>query len=90
MHLDNCQRHNRRDNGRRRPIVHDKIAPTFRILPCPPRSTRMRPLVSGLVDDQILIVINDLLTQITAVFVTIGGASDGSGTRTKTTGNYRG
>jgi hypothetical protein len=54
------------------------------------RSTRMRPLVSGLVDDQILIVINDLLTQITAVFVTIGGASDGSGTRTKTTGNYRG
>ena len=56
----------------------------------PPRSTRMRPLVSGLVDDQILIVINDLLTQITAVFVTIGGASDGSGTRTKTTGNYRG
>jgi len=50
----------------------------------------MRPLVSGLVDDQILIVINNLLTQITAVFVTIGGASDGSGTRTKTTGNYRG
>src|ERR1700730_547040 len=37
------------------------------------------------------VVINDLLTQITAVFVTIGGggASNGSGTRTKTTGNYR-
>src|SRR6266550_5078855 len=37
------------------------------------------------------VVINDLLTQITAVFVTIGGggASNGSGTRTTTTGNYR-
>lgn len=34
--------------------------------------------------------INDLLTQITAVFVTIGATSNGSGTRTKTTGNYRG
>jgi hypothetical protein len=37
-----------------------------------------------------VVMINDLLTQITAVFVTIGGASNGSGTRTKTTGNYRG
>src|ERR1700730_654872 len=37
------------------------------------------------------VVINDLLTQLTAVFVTIGGggASNGSGTCTKTTGNYR-
>ena len=37
------------------------------------------------------VVINDLLTQITAVFVTIGGggASNGSGTRTTTTGHYR-
>src|SRR5436309_5703706 len=33
------------------------------------------------------VVINDLLTQITAVFVTIRGASNGSGT--KTTGNCR-
>src|SRR6266403_794712 len=36
-------------------------------------------------------LLNDLLTQITAVFVTIGGggASNGSGTRTTTRGNYR-
>jgi hypothetical protein len=33
------------------------------------------------------VVINDLLTQITAVFVTIRGASNGSGA--KTTGNCR-
>src|SRR5437016_4899984 len=59
----------------------------FSINRSPPKWRRL-PAYAGLMQR---VVINDLLTQITAVFVTIvgEGASNGSGTRTTTTGNYR-